>query len=59
MDYVIVSIIAVQALLALILWLQNRHINAMEILVNTSLLDMIHRGVVEVIEDEENEDGQY
>jgi hypothetical protein len=58
MDYTLWSIIGTQALLALILWLQNRQLNAQSELVFISLQDMVERGVVKIIE-EEDEDEQY
>ena len=52
MDYTLLIVTGTQALLALILWLQNRQLNAQSELVFISLQDMVERGVVKIIEEE-------
>jgi hypothetical protein len=58
MDYNMIGIVVVQILLAIIAFLQHRQLEAQSHLVGISIQDLIDRGVIKVIE-EEDEDGYY
>ena len=56
MDYTLAGIIGIQALLALILWLQNRQLDAQTVLVGVAMQDLIDRGIITIVEDKDDAD---